>query len=94
MDNQESETKTTTSLKKKENQFEFALSINGNKIISRYFSADEYNPKVRYSVDIRDMVDEIVEKIREGLKQKDVDFMWEQYDLRVGKYANSAKENN
>lgn len=72
--------------KKKENVFEFALSINGNKIISRYFSADEYNPKIRYTVDIRDMVDDIVEQIRYTLKDRDVDYMWEQYDLRPNKY--------
>lgn len=75
--------------KRKENNFEFSLSINGNKIISRYFSADDYNPKIRYTVDIRNMVDDIVDQIKETLKERDVDYMWEQYDLRKGSKYNS-----
>ena len=87
MSNQTENVNEVKKEKRKENQFEFSLAINGNKIISRYFSADEYNPKVRYSVDIRDMVDDIVEQIRYTLKEKDVDYMWEQYDLRPNKYV-------
>ena len=77
--------------KKKENKFEFALFINDYKIIGRYFSADDYNPQIRNSVDIKHLVDEIVEMIRADLKQKDVEYIWEHkrgenkgsgYDLR------------
>ena len=67
--------------KKKENKFEFALFINDYKIISRFFSADEYNPKIRYSVDIRHLVDDIVEMIRADLKKKDFDHQYGEYDL-------------
>lgn len=65
-----------------ENKFEFRLLINNNIIISRYFSADEYNPQVRYSVDIRDVVEEIVKYIQDNLKRKDIDYQWEKYDFR------------
>jgi len=65
-----------------ENKFEFQLKINNNIVISRYFSADVYNPQVRNSVDIRYMVDEIVEIIQETLKKRDIRYMWQEYDLR------------
>ncbi len=84
-------TEKATVEKKRENKFEFALFINDFKIIGRFFSADEYNPKIRNSVDIRHMADAIVEMIKEDLKRKDVEYIWEHkfpkhngegYDLR------------
>mgnify|MGYP001559677088 CR=1 FL=1 len=65
-----------------ENKFEFRLLINNKIIIARYFSADDYNPAIRNSVDIRYMVDDIVEHIKENLKSRDIDYQWQQYDLR------------
>lgn len=67
--------------KKKENQFEFALFINGKKIIGRYFDADCYNPKIRNSVDIRDMSDSIIKQIQDTLRMKDIQYIHEKYDL-------------
>jgi len=78
--------------KKKENKFEFALFINDYKIIGRYFSADEYNPKIRNSVDIRHLADEIVEMIRTDLKKKDFDHIYADYDL-LQKSGRSRQEN-
>lgn len=74
-------TEKSTVEKKKENKFEFALFINDYKIIGRYFSADEYNPKIRNSVDIRHLADDIVEMIRADLKKKDFDHQYGEYDL-------------
>lgn len=82
--------------KKKENKFEFALFVNDYKIIQRYFTADDYNPKIRNSVDIREMVDDIVFQIQETLKKRDVDYQWENYDLRenifLKKWNNEIKK--
>lgn len=77
--------------KKRENKFEFILKINDNIIISRYFSADEYNPQVRYSVDIRNAVEEIVSFIQETLKMKDIECQWGKYDLRPQHWLDHTK---
>ncbi len=65
-----------------ENKFEFRLLINNKIIIARYFTADDYNPAIRNSVDIRYMVNDIIEHIQENLKSRDIDYQWQQYDLR------------
>lgn len=71
---------------KKENKFEFVLTINDHRVCGRFFSADDYNPKVRNSVDIRDMIDGIVRDIQSTLKKRDVEYMWGKYDLRENGY--------
>jgi hypothetical protein len=68
--------------KRKENKFEFALFVNDFKIISRFFSGDNYNPKIRNSVDIRNLVDDIILQIQDEIKKRDIDHIWEKYDLR------------
>jgi len=50
--------------KKPENNFKFGLYLRGEKIFERIFSADIYNPVVRYSVDIRDRIPSIIESIQ------------------------------
>ena len=65
-----------------ENKFEFKLLVNDHIIISRYFNADNYSPAIRNSVDIRYLVDDIVEMIQDTLKEKDIEYQWQQYDLR------------
>ena len=88
-------TEKSTVEKKKENKFEFALFINDYKIIGRYFSADEYNPKIRNSVDIRHLADDIVEMIRADLKKKDFDHQYGEYELlqKTGKPRQTKKVN-
>ena len=80
------------SYKPRENKFEFSLKINGNTIISRTFSANDYNPQVRNSVDIRHLVDDIVDMIQHDLKKKDLQYMWQEYDLRPGRWTDHIKE--
>lgn len=70
------------------NKFEFALNINGFPVCTRFFSADEYNPKTRNSVDIRNQIDDIVAMLQETLKKRDVDYEWEKYDLRQNAFMN------
>jgi hypothetical protein len=55
-------------VKKQENYFKFGLYLRGEKIFERVFSADIYNPVVRYSVDIRDRIPTIIESIQKVLQ--------------------------
>ena len=75
----------------KENKFEFILKINDHIIISRYFSADNYNPQVRNSVDIRNCVEDIVDHIQETLKLRDIEYQWGQYDFRPSHWLDHTK---
>jgi len=78
--------------KRKENKFEFALFVNDFKICSRFFDADVYNPKIRNSVDIRDLVESITEQIKSDLKRRDFDFMYGKYDLRENQFMNKWRD--
>jgi hypothetical protein len=77
--------------KPRDNKFEFILKVNDNIIVSRYFSGNDYNPRVRNSVDIRHLVDDIIDMIQHDLKKKDLEYMWQQYDLRSGKWLDHTK---
>lgn len=61
-------------VKKQENNFKFGLYLRGEKIYERIFSADIYNPVVRYSVDIRDRIPSIIENIQNVLQSKELTF--------------------
>lgn len=55
--------------KKEENKFRFVLFKNNNTVIDeKYFSADDYNPRVRNSVDVREEVEDIIFGLQETLK--------------------------
>lgn len=58
----------------KENNFKFGLYLRGEKIFERIFCADNYNPVVRYSVDIRERIPTIIENIQNVLQSKDLTF--------------------
>lgn len=55
-------------VKKSENTFKFGLYLRGEKLFERIFSADKYNPVVRYSVDIRSRIPAIIESIQNVLQ--------------------------
>lgn len=60
--------------KRVENNFKFGLYLRGEKIYERIFSADIYNPVVRYSVDIRENIPSIISSIQEVLQSKNLTF--------------------
>lgn len=60
--------------KKQENNFKFGLYLRGEKIFERIFSADLYNPVVRYSVDIRSKIPSIIENIQNVLQSNKLTF--------------------
>lgn len=61
-------------VKKQENNFKFGLYLRGEKIFEKIFSADIYNPVVRYSVDIRERIPSIIESIQNVLQSKELTF--------------------
>lgn len=61
-------------VKKQENNFKFGLYLRGEKIYEKIFSADIYNPVVRYSVDIRERIPSIIEGLQNVLQSKDLTF--------------------
>lgn len=61
-------------------KFEFVLYINGNIICQRYFSVKNYNKDVRFSMDLKECIDECVQIIQRDLKDKSVDYLYKQYN--------------
>lgn len=61
-------------------KFEFLLKINGNIICQRYFSVKNFNPKSINSLDLYDCVDDCTGMIQEQLKEKAIDYLWNQYN--------------
>lgn len=71
--------------------FEFLLKINGNIICQRYFNIKNYNPNCRESLEIKDMMDEVMGTTPlEGIipnffKVKCVNNLWENYNPNYNK---------
>ena len=62
-----------------EDFFDFEIKSNGYTLATRRFSGNDFPPKVRYSVDIRKIIPEIISEIqyymtlKEGLEQEYLD---------------------
>lgn len=67
-----------------ENIFKFGIYQAGSPIVERIFSADAFNPVVRYSVDIRDMIPNIISKLQKTLSRRNLDFTYERGYLHKG----------
>lgn len=72
----------------------FGLYINNKPIVERVFYVDNYNPAIRFSVDIKEVVDDIVYDIMNFLKKLDIKHMWDDYDLIniYGMYIQQIRE--
>jgi hypothetical protein len=53
-----------------EDIFTFQIRINGRVVIEKMFSGNDYPPKVRYDVDIRGVIPEIIADIQETMAEK------------------------
>ena len=78
--------------KSHENTFKFGVYQGNSAIVERSFSADVFNPVIRYSVDIRDMIPSIISKLQRTLSRRNLDFHYErggdqEYDL-LAEYKN------
>lgn len=63
------------------NNFKFVLYQGEEVINERIFTADNFNPVVRYSVDIRDIIPSIIQRLQKTLSRKNLNFKDQQYDL-------------
>jgi hypothetical protein len=55
-----------------EDVFTFQIRINGHTVIERLFSGNDYPPKVRYDVDIRSMIPNIISEIQDTMCEKNL----------------------
>ena len=53
-----------------EDIFTFQIKVNSHTIIERQFTGNEYPPKVRYDVNIRGIIPEIIAEIQNTLTEK------------------------
>lgn len=63
-----------------ETRFEFLLLINGNIICQRYFTINGFNEDSIKSLETKYVHDYCVSIIKEHLKAKTVDYLWEFYN--------------
>ena len=53
-----------------EDIFSFQIKVKGRIVAQKMFTGNDYPPKVRYDVDIRAIISEIIETIQHGLSLK------------------------
>lgn len=62
-------------------EFKFGVYINANPIVERNFYVENYNPESRFSYQLHEILDNIVNYLRSYLKKSDLNHMWNDYDL-------------
>lgn len=67
---------------KKLNQqkFDFTLLLNDKIICQRNFDIRDYNHKCQKSLEIKEMISEVIMVIESQLKNKSLDYLWESYN--------------
>lgn len=60
--------------KKHENVFKFGIYQGGDTILEHIFSADYFNPVVRYSVDIRNTIPSLISRLQKILSRRNLSF--------------------
>jgi len=72
----------------------FGLYINDNPIIERKFYVEGFNPTVRWSVDLVETLNSIVDGIEREIIETDVGNMWDDNDIitRTGMTINQVRE--
>lgn len=53
-----------------EDIFSLQIKVNGKVVVQKNFSGNDYPPKVRYDVDIRSIISEIISIIQDGMSLK------------------------
>lgn len=74
---------------KKKSTGNFCLTIthNDNPIVARYFNTEGFNTNVKRSVDLNDFMRDIVGYITEAFKTKDVEYIYDKYNLREDEFS-------
>lgn len=66
---------------KKQNGFTLSIAHEGKTIVSRHFTTDQYNNEVRHSINLNDIMADLVDIIQQEFKRQDYDYMYENYNL-------------
>ena len=72
-------------------KFEFLLKIKGNIICQRYFNVRDYNPNTVSSVEFLEEIESIKFRLKEYLKQRSVDYLYDQYNQYTN-YVNLSEQ--
>ena len=80
-DGAEEEKYEITDIYENEDIFTFQIKVNGNIVIEKNFSGNDYPPKVRYDVDIRKIIPKIIATIQQGLILRNYTKEWCGYAL-------------
>jgi len=54
----------------KKDNFQFEIKVDEVSVAKSEFSGNYFQPKIRYAVDVREIIPEIMSEIRQGLSQK------------------------
>jgi hypothetical protein len=65
----------------KGSEIKIGIYLNSNTIFERSLYIGKYNPNSRFSVELYEVVYDIVEDIKDKIKKDDVKLMWEDNDL-------------
>jgi len=63
--------------KSHENTFKFGVYQGNSTVVEQVFSADVFNPVIRYSVDIRDTIPTIISKLQRTLSRRNLNFIYD-----------------
>ncbi|MFV8373190.1 hypothetical protein [Flavobacterium sp. LB2P74] len=61
-------------------KFDFTLLLNDKIICQRNFDIGDYNHNCRESIEIKEMISEVIMIIENQLKDKSLDYLWESYN--------------
>ena len=80
-DPQEIEARSKINIYDNEDLFTFQIKVKGRVVAESLFSGNDFPPKVRYDVDIRAIIPEIISTIQQGLTLKNYTREYEGYAL-------------
>lgn len=75
-------------------KFDFTLLLNGNTICQRNFNIRDYNHNCRESLEIKEMISEVIMTIENQLKDKSLDYLWKSYDPFIPKFIPQIDSKN
>jgi hypothetical protein len=66
--------------KRHKQEFDFTLLLNDKIICQRNFDIRDYNHNCRESIEIKEMISEVIMTIENHLKDKSLDYLWKSYN--------------
>lgn len=68
--------------KSHENTFKFGVYQGKSILVEKIFTADVFNPVIRYSVDIRDMIPSIIFKLQKTMSKRNLNCLYRRGELK------------